>query len=261
MRPKTGDRFLITCEHGGNRIPPGYRGLFRGFEALLQTHHGYDAGALAMARELAGALAAPLFVSTTSRLLIDLNRSVGHPRLYSDATRGAPAAVRREILERHYLPYRNKAEAAIAEAIARGNRVIHISCHSFTPELRGRVRNADIGLLYDPQRAGEARLCARWRASLREHAPGLKVRRNYPYAGKADGFTAYLRRRFPANDYVGVELEINQKHIFKGRRRWRALRCSVMQALHEAVASRRQRRPECVRRAGGHYSLQHQRPA
>ena len=60
------EHYLITCEHGGNRIPPRFRSLFAGFEALLQTHRGHDPGALALARELAGALAAPLFVSTTS---------------------------------------------------------------------------------------------------------------------------------------------------------------------------------------------------
>src|SRR5574340_88017 len=230
------DHFLITCEHGGNGIPPCYQNFFRGHEHLLQTHRGYDAGALAMARALAGALAAPLFVSTTSRLLIDLNRSISHPRLYSEATRGAPAAVRREILERYYLPYRSKAEAAIAEAVARGGRVIHIASHSFTPELDGEVRNADIGLLYDPARTGEVELCERWQEALKAQAPSLKGRRNYPYTGKADGFTAYLRRRFPANIYVGIELEINQKHVFKGERHRRALRSLLIEALNRALA-------------------------
>lgn len=232
------DHFLITCEHGGNRIPPRYRDFFRGFEAQLETHRGYDPGALTMARELARALAAPLFASTTSRLLINLNRSIGHPSLYSEVTRYAPAAVRREILERHYLPYRNNAETDVAEAIARGGRVTHISSHSFTPELDGKVRNADIGLLYDPARPGEVALCHRWQDSLKALAPGLKVRRNYPYKGKSDGFTAHLRRRFRAEDYLGIELEINQKHVFKGGRHWRALRGVVIEALRRALAGR-----------------------
>jgi predicted N-formylglutamate amidohydrolase len=169
------DHYLITCEHGGNRIPPRYRTLFAGFEALLESHRGYDPGALALARQMAKTFAAPLFVSTTSRLLIDLNRSIGHPKLYSEATRGAPAAVRREILDRHYLPYREGVEAHIAAAIARGSRVIHLACHSFTPVLDGAVRNADIGLLYDPARAGEIELCRRWQAWLKARAPELRV--------------------------------------------------------------------------------------
>ncbi len=229
------DHLIVTCEHGGNRIPPRYRSMFEGFEALLETHRGYDPGALALARQLAGALNCPLFVSTTSRLLIDLNRSTGHPKLYSEATRGAPPAVRRDILERHYLPYRNEVEAHIAAAIARGSRVIHLSSHSFTPVLDGVVRNADIGLLYDPSRPGEIELCRRWHARIVACAPELKVRRNYPYTGKSDGFTAYLRRRFAADDYIGVELEINQKHVLRGGSRWRALRNDLIQALALAM--------------------------
>jgi predicted N-formylglutamate amidohydrolase len=230
------DHYLITCEHGGNRIPPRYRPLFQGHEALLQTHCGFDAGALAMARDLAHALAAPLFASTTSRLLIDLNRSNGHPKLYSETTRAASAAVRHEILQRYYLPYRNQAEAHIAAAIADGGRLIHISSHSFTPELDGEVRDADIGLLYDPARSGEVDLCRRWQTSLNTQAPSLTVRRNYPYTGKSDGFTAYLRRRFPADTYVGIELEINQKHVLKGGRQWRAVRGVLADALRRALA-------------------------
>jgi len=229
------DHVLITCEHGGNRIPPRYRPLFAGFEALLQSHRGHDPSALALARALSRALSAPLFVSTTSRLLIDLNRSIGHPSLYSEATRSAPLTVRREILEKYYLPYRNKVEAAIAAAIARGNRVIHLSSHSFTPELDGAVRNADIGLLYDPARSGELELCRRWQTHLKAQAPGLKTRRNYPYAGKSDGFTAYLRRRFPADAYIGIELEINQKHVYKRGRQWHALRSQVIESLCQAM--------------------------
>lgn len=230
------DHYLITCEHGGNRIPPRYRALFAGFEALLHTHRGYDPGALSMAEDLANAFAAPLFVSTTSRLLIDLNRSVGHPKLYSEATRGAPAGARREILARHYLPYRDEVEAHIEDAIGNGSRVIHLSSHSFTPMLDGTVRNADIGLLYDPARAGEVELCRRWQARIRERSPELKVRRNYPYTGNSDGFTAYLRRRFPPGVYVGIELEINQRHVLNGGRRWRALRNNVIEALTQAIS-------------------------
>ena len=229
------DHVLITCEHGGNRIPPRYRPLFAGFEALLQSHRGYDPGALAVARKLARALDAPLFVSTTSRLLIDLNRSIGHPKLYSEATRNAPAAVRRDILAKHYLPYRAAVEAHVAATIARGSRVIHLASHSFTPVLDGVVRNADIGLLYDPARAGEAELCRRWQARLKSQAPELKVRRNYPYTGSSDGFTAFLGRRFPSDLYVGIELEINQKHVLPGGRRWLATQNIVVETFHAAT--------------------------
>lgn len=233
------DHLLITCEHGGNKIPAHYRHLFAGFESLLQTHRSFDAGALSLAKALTKTLHAPLFVSTTSRLLIDLNRSIGHPKLYSEATRHAPAALRHEILASHYLPYRNKVEAAVCAAIARGHRVIHIASHSFTPVLDGCARNADIGLLYDPARRGESALCQNWQTQLKIQAPELKVRRNYPYTGKSDGFTAYLRRRFSAAAYVGIELEINQKHVSIGGRHWRALQDKVITSLRQALAAKK----------------------
>ena len=230
------DTFLITCEHGGSRVPERYRCLFAGHEELLRTHRGYDPGALALARQLAGALDAPLFLSTVSRLVIDLNRSVGHPRLYSEATRPAPPAVRREILLRHYLPYRARVEDWIAKQVGQGRRVVHISSHSFTPVLAGEVRNADVGLLYDPARRGEAELCRRWRAALKGAAGDLRVWLNYPYTGRSDGFTAWLRRRHAADRYLGIELEVNQRHFLPGYRAWWELRGRIVTALRQALA-------------------------
>jgi predicted N-formylglutamate amidohydrolase len=225
---------LITCEHGGNRIPAPCRRLFRGHRALLDSHCGYDAGALVMAKALARSFEAPLVASTVSRLLVDLNRSLGHPRLHSAATRGAPAMLRAEIVEHHYRPYRAEVERLVRQSVARGRRVIHISSHSFIPELDGKVRRADVGLLYDPKRHGEAELCTRWKASLAALAPELRVRRNYPYAGKDDGLTSYLRLRFPGTAYVGIELEVNQNIVVAGRR-WSALRGVLIDALRVAV--------------------------
>ena len=230
------DSFLVSCEHGGNRIPAPYRSLFRGYDALLDTHRGYDFGALVMARVLASAFRAPLVTSTISRLLVDLNRSIGHPRIFSAATRGAPATIRATIAEQYYRPYRLQVERLVRRSVSRGRRVIHISSHSFTPELDGRVRSADVGLLYDPRRDGEAALCARWKSALRELAPALRVRRNYPYAGKGDGLTSYLRQRFAPGVYVGIELEVNQRIVVAGGRRWTALRSVLIDSLRMACA-------------------------
>ncbi len=190
-----------------------------------------------MARALAAAFRAPLVTSTISRLLVDLNRSIGHPQLFSAATRGAPEALRSKIVEQHYRPYRVEAERLVRQSMSRGRRVIHISSHSFTPELNGRVRRADVGLLYHPGRLGEAALCARWKAALAACAPALRVRRNYPYAGKGDGLTSHLRRRFPAGAYVGIELEVNQGIVHAAGRRWTALRGALIDSLRAAMVT------------------------
>jgi predicted N-formylglutamate amidohydrolase len=226
---------VITCEHGGNHIPAAYRQLFEGQEATLHSHRGFDAGALKMAETLAEAFGAPLVSATVSRLLVDLNRSTHNPTLHAEVVRRLPATQRQEILARFYQPYRSRAEQAIRQAIADHGAVIHLSSHSFTPELDGRLRKADIGLLYDPRRPGEAALCRHWKAALAVAAPQLTVRRNYPYAGKGDGLTAWLRRCLGPDVYVGVELEINQKHVTADGD-CPALRHEIVESLREALS-------------------------
>lgn len=205
--------------------------------SLLGSRRGWDAGALVMANELARYCHAPLVASTVSRLLIDLNRSIGHPQLFSVATRGTPAETRAQIVEQYYRPYRDPVENLVGQAVSRGDgRVIHISSHSFTPELNGRLRGADVGLLYDPSRNGEAAVCAGWKTSLMVRLPELRVRRNYPYAGKEDGLTSHLRRRFAHTDYLGIELEVNQGIVFEAGQRWTALRRALVASLLAACA-------------------------
>jgi predicted N-formylglutamate amidohydrolase len=190
-----------------------------------------------MARAFAKAFGAPLVTSTISRLVVDLNRSLGNPRVFSGATRDAPADLRAEIVEQHYRPYRMRVERLVRQSVSRGRRVIHISSHSFTAELDGKVRRADVGLLYHPGRPGETLLCARWKASLAAFVPELRVRRNYPYAGKGDGLTAHLRRCFSPGAYVGIELEINQNIVHAAGGRWTALRGVLVDSLRTACAA------------------------
>ena len=227
---------VITCEHGGNRIPGRFHDLFKANQVLLSSHRGFDTGALSMAKDLASAFAAPLVVSTVSRLLVDLNRSVGHPHFHGEAIRKQPPELRDIILKQYYQPYRTQAEHLVRQAIADHGKVIHLSSHSFTPELNGKVRIADIGLLYDPARLYEVALCEQWKLALKAFAPELCVRRNYPYQGKGDGLTSWFRKRLPPNTYMGIELEVNQQHIIKAGRHWPALRKVIVKSLCMALS-------------------------
>ena len=223
---------ILSCEHGGNRVPARYRKLFPA--SVLATHRGYDPGALAVARDFAAATGAKLFYSTISRLLVELNRPLGHHQIFSArALRLAPAA-REELIERYYLPYWRAVEEAVREALRRGRRVLHLSVHSFTPRFAGVRRTTDIGLLFDPRHALEARFCERWRDALLEHAPALRVRHNYPYRGTAEALTSSLREKFSAHRYLGIEIEINQKFLRGDERRWRALRAALRASLLDA---------------------------
>ena len=231
-----GTTFIISCEHGGNTVPADYAPLFLGHEALLQTHRGWDLGALVLARQLAAAVDAPLFAATTTRLLIDLNRSIGHRQLYSEATRGLSPALRHGIAAMHYQPYRDAVEGEVARLIAAGQRVVHIASHSFTPQLNSVVRRADVGWLYDPRRAGEGAFALQWLTAFGRLRPDLTLRRNYPYQGKGDGLTTLLRKRHPAHQYLGMELEVNQHFVIAGGAAWTALCAGVTRALVDARA-------------------------
>jgi predicted N-formylglutamate amidohydrolase len=229
-------QLVISCEHGGREVPRDYAALFRGRETLLDSHRGWDAGALELGRELADAFGAPLHAATTTRLLVDLNRSIGHRTLFSEITLALPPERRQDILDRHYRPHRQAVEGEIARFIASGRQVIHVGSHSFTPALDGVPRHADVAWLYDPGRPGEATFARAWMRQLARLAPELRLRRNYPYRGRDDGLTRALRRRHPDRAYVGIELEINQRFVEQGGAPWARLKALLVDSLKSVLA-------------------------
>ncbi len=185
----------------------------------MDSHRGWDAGALQLGRQMADAFGVPLHAATTTRLLVDLNRSIGHRQLFSEVTRPLPPARRQEIVDRYYRPHREAVEGEIARHIASGQRVIHIASHSFTPTLDGVVaRRADVAWLYDPRRSGEVAFARAWMMQLTQRAPELRLRRNYPYQGRGDGLTALLRKRHPDDDLRGDRARGEPAHRRTGRR-------------------------------------------
>lgn len=227
---------MITCEHGGNRVPARHADAFRSAGRALRSHRGWDPGALALARELARSLGAPLVATTTTRLLVDANRSLGHPRLFSEHTRGLPARERDAIVERWWRPHRAAAEELVRSQ-ARRRPVLHVSVHSFTPRWKGRPREVDVGLLYDPRRGRERAFATEWLDALRSREPDLRLRRNQPYRGNADGLTTTLRARFGDRAYAGLELEVSQRFPLGPPARWRRLRRALREALEEALGA------------------------
>jgi len=202
---------IISCEHASNRVPQQFLYVFQGGEDVLTSHRAYDAGAAVLAHRLAGSLHGTLHLGSISRLLVDLNRSPTNRRsLFSAYARKLPQYEREMLLQKYYFPFRRALEDEAAGMIAQGGTVLHLSIHSFVPMKGGRERRADIGLLYDPARQYEKRICSFLHRFLHGEIMDLRVRRNYPYRGKTDGFTAYMRKRYSAEQYIGVEIEMNQ---------------------------------------------------
>jgi len=204
---------VLSCEHASFAIPDSFREAFRGRARELRSHRGWDRGALEVAEQLASCTKAPLVAGGFSRLLADLNRSPHHPRVLSELTRSLPSdrqTAARVLHQQHW-----DAVRSVVASSPRG-LVVHLAVHSFTPQLHGVRRNAELGLLYDPQRAQEVELALELQRDFRTRPSTtgpIRVRRNYPYRGVADGLPTALRKRFPASRYAGLEVELNEAWI------------------------------------------------
>ncbi len=202
---------LFTCEHGGNQIPTIFRKKIpQESLALFDTHRGLDIGALALAKKLAEFANARLFYSETSRLLIDLNRSLESETLFSEFSKTFSPSEQKILLKEFYNPYRNSVAKFVQNALSAGRAVVHISVHSFTPVWKGQRRPTEIGVLFDPHTKIEAAFARQWQKNLKKESDFV-IHSNRPYRGFGDGQTTELRSRFKNQPYCGIEIEINQK--------------------------------------------------
>ena len=224
---------VISCEHGGNHVPDAYQYLFSGHQQMVESHRGWDPGALDVAKFLANQLHASLFYHTTTRLLIELNRSLHHPDLFSEFSHSLSEEVKKQLINDIYETYRNQVEKHIIEHIRNGQNVIHLSVHTFTPIFNSIRRTVDIGLLFDPDRPEELTFCTAWKKKLKTALPEKRIRFNEPYLGKDDGFTTYLRTKFPSTRYVGIEIEVNQQYIEQPE--WQGIQQALAHSLLELL--------------------------
>lgn len=201
-------KLVLSCEHALPDIPEIYKELFKAEAGIIHTHEGYDPGAFDLFKHLSD-LASYSEYQKTGRLLVETNRSLGHPLLFSRYTKNLGYNDKKKILNEFYNPYRQSIQNVIREYINSGKKILHLSIHTFTPVLNNVIRNCDIGLLYNPQRKFEKEVCKTLKDSIQKQNAGIRVRFNYPYLGKADGFTTHLRKVFPEN-YLGIEIEVNQ---------------------------------------------------
>ena len=225
MNEKNKPVLILTCEHASNKLPASFK---RAVPArVLKTHRAYDIGALAVFRKLVK-FAKPEFYceGKFSRLFVDLNRTITNKSAFSDyyealaASDKAAAEKAKAQATAYWNEYRAAIEKFVETALKSKTRatksaptIIHLGIHSFTPTLNGKVRNTDIGILYDPTRPQERAYANVIKAEIKRLYPTMKVRFNYPYKGTTDGLTTTLRKKF-GQHYVGIEIEINQKFFF-----------------------------------------------
>lgn len=202
---------ILTCEHASNKLPAAFKKAVPA--EVLKTHRAYDIGAVLVFRRLVK-FAKPEFFceGKFSRLFVDLNRTITNKSAFSDYLRNNENA--KAEAATYWNEYRAAIEAFIRKSLRQAQRpeaaIVHLGIHSFTPVLNGKVRNTDIGILYDPTRPQERAYANVIKAEIKRLYPAMKVRFNYPYKGTSDGLTTTLRKKFGPG-YVGIEIEINQK--------------------------------------------------
>ena len=228
-KPKDGVPLLmLTCEHASNRLPAAFKGALP--TDVLKTHRAYDIGAVQVFRKLVR-FAKPEFSceGKFSRLFVDLNRTITNKSAFSEyyetlESRDKAAAEKaKDQATAYWTEYRDNVEKFVQQNIGKdsrgkgsksatnkGTEIVHLGIHSFTPILNGKVRNTDIGILYDPSRPQERAYAQVIKNEIKRLYPAMKVRFNYPYKGTSDGLTTTLRKKFGPR-YVGIEIEINQK--------------------------------------------------
>ncbi|WP_248409205.1 N-formylglutamate amidohydrolase [Aliiroseovarius sp. S2029] len=181
-------RWLITCDHATNTVPPcvGNGDLGVSPEDMAR-HIAYDVGAAGVSRHLSDLLDAPAILSNFSRLVIDPNRGEDDPtlvmKLYDGtvvpANRHVDQAERDRRLNAFHRPYHR----AIAQLAARQANTVILAMHSYTPQLQGREKRPwHIAILHDR----DSRLATPLIARLRQEAD-LCVGENEPYGGHLDG--------------------------------------------------------------------------
>ena len=215
-------KLMLTCEHASNHLPAAFKKTIPA--NVQESHRAYDIGALAVFRKLVR-FAKPEFhcEGKFSRLFVDLNRTITNKSAFSEyyGTLGFRDKVAAEKAKAqattYWMEYRDAIEKFVESALKPKTRVakskptvVHLGIHSFTPVLHGKVRNADIGILYDPARPQECAYAQVIKDEIKRLYPTMKVRFNYPYKGSSDGLTTTLRKKFGPR-YVGIEIEINQK--------------------------------------------------
>ena len=181
-------RWLVTCDHAANTVPPFVAGGSLGIHPEdMARHIAFDPGAAGVSRRLGERLNSPVILSNFSRLVIDPNRGEDNPTLLMKLYDGtiipgnarADAAELEHRLAECYRPYHD----TVARLAARRDDTVIVAIHTYTRQLQGRpARPWHVGILH----AADDRLSVPLIARLKSEQD-LCVGVNEPYGGHLPG--------------------------------------------------------------------------
>jgi predicted N-formylglutamate amidohydrolase len=202
---------VLSCEHASWTLPPGEDlGVA---DETLRSQASWDHGAYEIGARVGEVLGLPVHASAFSRMWIDLNRPADHPQVIPAVSYGAPVPANAALtlgervarIDQFHRPYWEAVRRDARAKILDRGRCLHLSSHSFSPDLDPERRTFDCGVLYDPSTSFEASLAERLQFGLRR--AGLDVRANQPYRGTEAALVTSLRGEMPADSYAGIEIE------------------------------------------------------
>jgi predicted N-formylglutamate amidohydrolase len=206
--------FLIVVDHASARVPRRLDDLGVP-HAELRRHIAWDIGSLAVARQVAAALDAPLIAQNYSRLVIDCNRDPNVPssiptisewidipgnKNLSDAE---IAARRMEIFD----PYHDRIRTLLDERLAAGRPTILVAQHSMTDVYKGVRREMHAAVLYNRDRRFAGILY-----DMLRRDPKLIIADNQPYF-VSDKTDYTIPRHAEDRGLPHVEIELRQDLI------------------------------------------------
>jgi predicted N-formylglutamate amidohydrolase len=232
---------VLTCEHATNHVPEDFKKVFvkklipshynlKEIDEVMSEHWAHDIGALDVAEALSKLTKNKLHDFPVSRLLIEGNRYL-HKSFFSTFSKELSREHKEHLKSFYWKPHVDRVINAINNGLGKSEHVLHLGIHSFTPVMHGKVRDCDVGILFDTVRKREKEFARFIQDFLRKELPDLVIRRNYPYSGATEGLTKLLRKRFSDSKYSGIEIEINNKHL----RSENKVRSKIINALNRTI--------------------------
>lgn len=214
---------VLLCEHASHHMPSEYGDL--GLSCVDRLRHiAWDIGAAEITRGLVKRLNAPAFLSTYSRLLIDLNRPLDAassiPQL-SESTNipgniniGEEEKVRRAA--RIFTPFHDRVADHITAREKAGRKVKIVTIHSFTPVFKGYARPWHAGILYDHSHDFAQTVIDELRRD-----PALNVDGNVPYTvSREDDYAIPVHGQDRGHDAILIEIRQDLVSTPQGIAEW-----------------------------------------
>lgn len=226
-------RVLLVCDHASNAVPDG---IALGVpEDVMLDHVAWDIGAAAVTERLAADLAAPAWLATVSRLVVDCNRS---PELAIPETSdgisipGNMGLSPQDVAAR--LALHGGFHDGLAKLVAEVAPELLVSVHSFTPVLASApvLRPWAVGVLWNEDYRGAELALA---ALETETELGGPAGANEPYSGKVLNYT--MDRHAEANGipYIGFEIRQDLISSPEGMARWAGVLTRAILATRDGL--------------------------